>query len=190
MLRVEFDLMAEALVVEGIEDDPAGVVRGVAGPLDGLLPVVSRVAPEISLGDQPVRGPTEGHAHMLQLVDGPRRVPHHDLDGVLVAQVIPSFDRVIEVPFPAVLFLVAQGRRDPSLGGARMGAGRQHLAHHGDVRAGCGLHRRAEAREAGADDQDVMLKRHTSVLSSARHSSSGLAILLGSTIRSNSSSDT
>ena len=38
MLLIEFDLMAEALVVEGIEDDSPRVVRGVTRPFHGLFP--------------------------------------------------------------------------------------------------------------------------------------------------------
>ena len=133
MLAVEFHVMPETLIVKGIEHYPSRVIGRVAGPFDGPLTVLPGVASEIPLGDPSFGGAAERDAHMFQLVDCPRRISHHDLDGILITQVIAALDRIEEMPLPLILFLVAEGGGDASLGRPRMGTGGQYLAHDRDV---------------------------------------------------------
>ena len=98
----------------------------------------------------------EGDAHVLEVEQLVGRLPAHDLDRVLVAQVVRPLDRVVRVRLPGVLRV--EGRVDPALGRIGMGADRVDLGDdaHGGPRLG-----RAEggalAGEAGAYDEDIML---------------------------------
>jgi hypothetical protein len=93
---------------------------------------------------------------MLQLINGGDGLPAHELDGVLVAQVVRALDGVEHVPVPVVRQDIGQGRVDPTLGGDRMGPGREHLGDHRNAQIGIGqLDRRVEPGPARADDQGI-----------------------------------
>src|SRR5690349_11742635 len=84
-----------------------------------------------------------------------RRLAAHDLDRVLVAEVVGALDRVEGVRLPRVAWV--ERRVDPALGSVGMRANRVDLADDPDrdalLRGGeCG----ALAGEAGADHQYVM----------------------------------
>ena len=80
-----------------------------------------------------------------------------DLGGVLVDQVVAALDRVVHVPFPVVLFQVAQRRADATLGGAGVRPGRVELGQDGraDARAG-ELQRGPQAGPAGPHDEGLV----------------------------------
>jgi hypothetical protein len=113
--RIKFYLMAKALVVEGIENDSSCSVRCIASPFDRPLPIISGMASEVPLGDLSLCRAAEGNAHMLQFINDPRTIPDHDLDGILIPQVITSLDGIEEMPFPVILFLITERSRNPSL---------------------------------------------------------------------------
>ncbi len=129
----EGDLLLDALLVQGLQDHVAGPVGRVAGTPHRPLAEFPGMPAERALGDLAVRSPAEREPHVLQLVDGVYRLPAHDLHRVLVGQVIGALDRVEHVPFPLVLFQVAQGRADPPLGGPGVGTGRIQLGENGDL---------------------------------------------------------
>ena len=167
VLRIKFYPMAQALVEKGVEDDPPGVVGGVARPFHGLLPIFPGVAAEVPLGNLPLRGTAERNAHMFQLIDPPGSILNHDLHDILVAEVITPLDRIEEMPFPVIFFLVAQGRGDSSLGSAGMGTSGVHFANDcyiGLVRA---FHSRSQPGQPSSHDDNVMLRNHNSRLSPA-----------------------
>jgi hypothetical protein len=62
----------------------------------------------------------EGHAEVLELEEGVGRLLAHDLDGVLVAEVVRALDRVERVRLPGVLGV--EGRVDPALSRVRVRA--------------------------------------------------------------------
>jgi hypothetical protein len=64
---------------------------------------------------------------MLQFDDGGDGLPAHIFDGVLVAEPIGSFDRVIHMPLPTVFAEVAETGSNATLGRDRMAACRKHL---------------------------------------------------------------
>ena len=159
-LVVKLDPLPDGLLVEGLEDHVTGAVGGVAGPPDGLLPEVLRVPAEAPLGDLAVLGAAEGEPHVLQLVHHVRRLAAHDLDGLLVAQVVAPLHGVEHVPLGpvAVVVHVAQGGADPPLRRAGVRAGRVQLADDGRADAGVpaqvqGGH---EAGSPGPHDQRVV----------------------------------
>jgi len=51
---------------------------------------------------------------MLQFINGGDRLEAHEFDGILVTQVIGSFDRVKGVPFRVVFLFIGKGRANPS----------------------------------------------------------------------------
>ena len=122
------------------------------------------MAAEAALGDLAVRRAVEGQAHVLQVVDRLDGLAAHDLDGVLVGQVVAALDGVEHVPLPVVLLEVAERRADAALGGAGVRAGRVELAEDGDVGLAGHLHGGHQARAAGPDDHGVKLVVHPRLL--------------------------
>src|SRR4030042_140426 len=107
--------MTQALVVEGVKNHPACSVCGIAGPFDGFLAKVSGVASKIPLGNLSLGCPAKGNPHMFQLGNGAWSIPNHNLYCILITEIVTSLDRIEEVPFPAVLFLIPAGGCDASL---------------------------------------------------------------------------
>ena len=149
--------MLDAVLVERLQDHVAGAVGGVAGPAHRSLAVVTGVAAEATLVDASLRGAVERHTHLLEVehrVDG---FLAHDLDGVLVGEVVATFDGVEGVPLPVVLFDIGQRGAHPALGRAGVTAGRVELGQHGGAYLRPGFDGGAHAGAAGADDDDVVL---------------------------------
>ena len=94
---------------------------------------------------------------MLELDDGGGRLLAHELDGVLVAEPVRPLDGVVHVPAPVVLAHVAERGADAALRGDGVTARRKQL---GDARGRQARFRESErgaqARAAGADDDDVV----------------------------------
>ena len=148
-LFVDLDAALEALLVERVQNDEARDVGRVGG---------ARVAgaAERPLGDRAVLVAAEGAAHVLEGDQVAGRLAGHDLDGVLVAEVVGALDGVEHVSFPGVV--VAEGAVDAALGAAGMAAHRVHLGDEGDVGARvAGRDGGPQAGQAGADDEHVVL---------------------------------
>ncbi len=153
---VDLDPFCDGPFVEGVEQDMAGDVGGVAGP--GIAG-----AAEGALGDGAVGKPAEGAAPVLHLVDDRRRLLAHDLRGILVGQIIASLDRVEGVLFPGVVpavGVVGEGRVDAALGGDGMGAGRIDLGNESHVELVAETDSRPKPRQTAADDEDIVLKHY------------------------------
>ena len=75
----------------------------------------------------------EDDAHVLELDDVAGRLLAHDLDGVLIGEIVAAFDRVEGVRLPRIVL----GDRgvDAALRGARMAANRMHFGDDRDVGA-------------------------------------------------------
>ena len=152
----ELDVVLDAVLVQRLQDHVAGAVGGVTGASDGSLAVVAGVPAEAALVDAALGGAVERHPHLLQVehrVDG---LLAHDLDGVLVGEVVAALDGVEGVPLPVVLFDVGQRRAHAALRGAGVAARRVQLGQHRGAHPRTRLHRGAHARPAGADDDDVV----------------------------------
>ena len=97
----------------------------------------------------------EGDAGVLEPQDLVGRLAAHDLDRVLVAQVVRALDRVERVRLPAVLGV--ERRVDPAGGRDRVRADGMDLRDDRHRRAGLGRGQRGPlAGEAGTDDQHVV----------------------------------
>ena len=158
VLVEELDAVLDALLVERLQDHVAGPVGGEARAADRRLAVVAGVAAEPALVDLAVGRPVERQAHVLQLDDRLDRLARQDLGRVLVDQVVAALDRVVHVPLPVVLLLVAEGGADAALGGAGVGAGRVQLGQDRGLDAVAGqLERGPQAGAAGADDDRLVV---------------------------------
>ena len=152
----ELDRLAQRLAVHGVQHGVAGAVGRGAGALDRGLAVVTGHAAERPLIDLAFRGAREGHAPMFELIDGRRGVAHEILDGVLVAEPVGTLDGVVHVPAPVVLTHVSKARGDAALSRDGVRPGRKHLGHAGGLQSRLGAaQRRAQARAAGPDDDDI-----------------------------------
>jgi hypothetical protein len=153
----EFDVVAHALAVKGMQHGVAGTVGGGAGALDRAFAEVACHAAERTLIDLAVLGAREGHAPVFQFIDGLGGVAHEVFDGVLVAQPVRPLDGVVHVPFPLVLAHIAEAGGDAALRGDGVRPRREDLGDAGGLEAGlAGAERGAQARTAGADDDDVV----------------------------------
>src|SRR5829696_6221242 len=131
-----------------MEDRLAGDVRDVVSAGRGG-------ASERPLAEPPLLISVEGHAEVLEVEDLLGRLAGHDLDRVLVAEVVGALDGVEGVRLPGVLG-VERGV-DAAGGGDRVRADRVDLAHDRDGRARVrGGERGSLAGQTGTDDQDVM----------------------------------
>src|SRR5829696_5133638 len=127
-------------------------VCGMTGAPDGFACLIVRVPAERTLRDPALGRAVEGKPHVLQFqyrLDGFIR---HELDGILVAEIIRAFDRIVHVPLWPVFLIIPQGRADAALGRARMGTRRVELADDGRLCAARGIQTCHESRAPRADD--------------------------------------
>ncbi|GBD30987.1 hypothetical protein HRbin32_02103 [bacterium HR32] len=155
----EVHVVAQALLVEGLQDHVPRAIRRVARAAHRALAEVVGVPAEAALGDPALGGAVEGKPEVLQIVDGLHRFPGEDLRGVLVHQVVPALHGVEHVPLPVVLLLVSQRGADAALGGACVGAGGVQLGQHRhlEVPLAAQLQGRVQAGAAGPHDHCVVL---------------------------------
>ncbi len=152
----ELDVVLDAVLVQRLQDHVAGAVGGVAGSAYRGLAVVAGVPAEAALVDAALGGAVERHPHFLQVqhrVDG---FLAHDLDRVLVGEIVAALDGVEGVPFPVVVFDVGQRRAHAALGSAGVAAGRVELGQHRRAHPGSGLHGRPHSGTTRADDHHVV----------------------------------
>ena len=162
VLVVELDAVLDALLVERLQDHVAGPVGGEARAAHRRLAEVAGMAAEAALVDLAVGRAVERQAHVLELDDRLDRLARQDLRRILVDQVVATLDGVEHVPFPVVLFLVAERGTDAALGGAGVGASRIELGQHGALDAAAReLERGPQTGAAGADDDRLVFVHGT-----------------------------
>ncbi len=94
---------------------------------------------------------------MFQFKHRVDRFIRHELDRILITQIIRPFDSVVHVPFRFVFFVIAQRGRDTALRRTRVRACGIHLADHcGICRFGC-VQTGHESRAAAADNHHIKL---------------------------------
>ncbi len=150
-------LIAQALLIERVQQRVARAVRGGTGALGRRLAIFLHMAAEGALIDLALVRAAEGHAEMLELDDGRHGVAAHVFDRVLVAQPVRPLDRVVHMPVPVVLAHIAERGGDATLGRDGVGAGGKHLGHARGFQAR--LHasqHRAQAGAAAADNDDII----------------------------------
>ena len=148
----------QILLVKGVQQGVARAVRGGAGP--GCLPalaVVLGLAAEGALIDAARLRAREWQAHVLELEHGLGSHGTHVLNGVLVPDVIGALDRVIHMPAPIIIGVIAgNGAGDATLGRHGVGTGWEDLRDAGRVQAALRqLKGRAHPRAATANDDGI-----------------------------------
>ena len=148
LVAVDLLVVLHQLLVEHVQQRLAGDVGHVVGAR--RRGAAEGAGAELALGVA-----VEGDARVLEPQDLARGLPAHDLDRVLVAEVVGALDRVERVRLPGVVGV--QRGVDAARGRVGVGADRVDLAHDGDGRAGARRgDRGALAGQAGADDEDVV----------------------------------
>jgi len=143
-------------LVKGVQQCMPSSIRSCAGALDRLFPEVGRVATEGTLVDGAVWVSVERHSKMLELVDHMRRLFAHELDGVLIAEVIRPLDGVEHVPVPVVFAHVSERGPNATLRCNRVGACWKDLGQHRNVEARlCELQRTAHAGATRSDNHCI-----------------------------------
>jgi hypothetical protein len=152
----ELRARGDVALVQRVQQRMAGAVGGGAGA-DGLLAaVVLRLAAKRALVDLAVFQARERQAHVLQFVHRAGCIAAHELDGVLVAQVIRSLHGVIHVPVPVVIRHVGQRRRDAALRRHGMRTGWEDLGNQRHFQVGLRqLQRGAQTGATAADDDRI-----------------------------------
>src|SRR5665811_1197770 len=118
---------------------------------------VAHVSAEWPLIDFSIFGTREGHPCMFQLEDGGDGLPAHIFNGILVAEPVGTFYRVVHVPLPTVFAEIAETGRNAALGCNRMTACRKHLCDAGSRQARLdGALGGAQTGTAGTDDHHVI----------------------------------
>ena len=148
LVAVDRLVVLHQLLVEHVQQRLAGDVGHVVGARGGGAAEGAR--PELALTVA-----VEGHARVLEPEHLVGRLAAHDLDRVLVAEVVRALDRVVGVGLPRVVRV--QRRVDASRRRVGVRADRVDLAHDGHRRPGLGRSQGgALAGEACADDEDVV----------------------------------
>jgi hypothetical protein len=152
--------MPKALVKEGIENNPSGMVCGITGPFHRFLTIIPGMTTEVPLSDLSFGSAAERNTHMLQLIDGSRRVFDQDLDGILIPQVVASLDGVVEIPFPMILLFIAERSGDPSLGRSGMGSRRKNLTDDSHIGLAHALDRCPKSCQTSSHNDDIVFEDH------------------------------
>ena len=152
----EVHVVLERLAVQRMQHGMSGAVGGGAGAKRLLLAVMQRHAAKGALEQLAVFLAREREAEMFEFINRVRRGTAHIFDGVLIAEPIRPFDRVVHVPAPIVLAHIAERGRDAALRRHGMAASRKDFGDAGDFEA---LFRRfqggAEPGATRADDDNV-----------------------------------
>jgi hypothetical protein len=152
--------MPQALIEEGIENNPSGMVCGITGPLYRFFTIIPGMTTKVPLSDLSFGSATERNSHVLQFIDGSRRILDQDLYGILISQVVASLDGVIEIPFPMILLLIAERSGDPSLGCSGMGSRGKNLTDDGHIGLAHTLDRCPKSSQTGSHNDDIVLEDH------------------------------
>ncbi len=150
----EVDLVLQALLVEGLQDHMPGAVGGVAGAVHRLAGHVVGVPAKGPLRDLPFGRAVEREAHVLELEHGIDGLIAHELDGILIAEIIGALDRIIGVPLRLVFLQVAEGGADAALRGAGVGTRGVELADDSGLGVAGSVEARHQARASGPDDDN------------------------------------
>src|SRR5690606_29804585 len=118
-------------LIKRVQHGMTGTVSGGTGALDRLFAEVGSVTTEGTLVNGAVRVAVKRHAEVLKLIHGVGRFTAHEFDGVLVAEPVGTFHRVVHVPVPVVFAHVAQRGADTALSGDSMRTGREDFGENG-----------------------------------------------------------
>ena len=96
------------LLVERVQHGVARAIGGCASAFNGFFAVVGGVTSKRALVNRAVRVAIERHAHVLKVVNHLGRFTAHELNRVLVAEPVGTFNGVIKMVMPIVFVHVSQ----------------------------------------------------------------------------------
>ncbi len=161
-LLVDPDACLHQLLMEDVEHDLAGDVGHEEGARS-LLPT------EAAGAEPAVFVPVEGDAHMLKLDNGRTSFLRHDLDGVLVTEIVAALDGREGVLLPGVA-AVREGGVDPPLRGVGVAAHGVDLGDDGNISAvGLGSEGSAHPCEPCPYDDYIVIVDHVRSVLRPRH---------------------
>lgn len=116
------------LFEQGVQNHMAGAVGSVTGPADGFFAVIPGVPAKGTLRNFTVFCAAEGETEVFHFDDRVHCVSAKDFDGILISEIIAPLHGIVHVPFPVILFVVAERGTDAALGSAGMGTNRIEFA--------------------------------------------------------------
>src|SRR5574340_229727 len=160
ILVEELRAMLDILLVKRVQQRMAGAVGSGTRPRGLLAAEVLRLAAEGTLVDGAVVEARERQPHVLEFVYCAGGLTAHELDRILIPQPVAALDRVVHVPFPAVVVDVGKRGGDAALRRHGVRARRENLGHHRDLVVGAReLQRCAQSGAAAADDERIEAPR-------------------------------
>ena len=152
----ELGSSANISLVKGVKQRVSRSIGCCAGALDWLFSEIGGVAAKGSLVNGAVWVPVERHPKMLELVDHMRCLFAHELDGVLVPEIVRPLDGVEHVPVPVVLAHVSERSTNATLRGNRVRARGEDLRQHRYVETRlCELQGTTHAGATRSDDHRI-----------------------------------
>ena len=150
-LHVHVDALMDAVILQGPDHLEARPIANVGEPRI-FMPA------EISLEDAAVLRPVEQRTPCLELADRLRRFPGMELGHAPVVEVLAASHRIGKMDGPAVAIVhIRQRGRDSSFRHDGVGLAEERFADDADRDAlRRSLDRRAQARAASADHQDIV----------------------------------
>ena len=131
----ELGLVTQRLPIKRMQDGVAGAVRRRTGAQRLAFAVIRGHAAKRALVDLARFRAREGHAPMLELIDGSRRIAAQIFDRVLVTEPVGALDGVIHVPAPVVSAHIAERCGNAALRRHRMRTGREDLRDAGGAQS-------------------------------------------------------
>ena len=126
----ECGVALRVLLIERVQHCMPCAVSRRARTRHRFFTVLRAVATERALINRAVRIAVKRHTHVLKFVHDFWRFTAHEFDGVLIAEPVGAFHRIVEVVVPVVLFHVAERGTDAALRRNRVRARGEHFGEH------------------------------------------------------------
>ena len=92
-----------------------GAIGGVTGASDRFAGYIVGVTAEVTLQDAAFGRAVKRQAHVFEFKHRINRLIAHEFDGILIAEIIRAFYRVIRVPFRMIFLGIAECCADAAL---------------------------------------------------------------------------
>ena len=121
---------ADIALIERVQHCVPGTISCSTRTLHGLLTKVCGVTAKGTLVNRAIRVTVERHAEVLHLVHDLRRLAAHELNRILIAEIVGTLDGVEHMPVPAILGHITERSTDTTLSSNRVRACREYLRQH------------------------------------------------------------
>ncbi len=156
----ESHAMFYALLIKCLQYHMAGSVGRVASTSHRLFGNVVGMSSKWTLCNPALLCAVERQTHVLQFIDNVNSLIAHDLDRILVRQVVTTLDGIERVPFWVVFLVVAKRRAHSSLGRSSVRARRIELRDNSRLYSTRSVKRGHQSCTASADNYCIVLVIH------------------------------